>query len=60
MRVLLIDDNPDDRVLIRRELTRHFPDFEIEDIRAELDLRRAVEAGPIDLVITDLRMNGVS
>jgi len=56
MRVLLIDDNPDDRVLIRRELTRHFPDFEIEDIRAELDFRRAVEAGPVDLVITDFEL----
>src|SRR2546422_8863601 len=62
MRVLLIDDNPDDRVLIRRQLTRHFPDLEVEDIRAELDLRRALQAGAVDLVITDFELrwaNGI-
>ena len=62
MRVLLIDDNPDDRVLIRRELTRHFPDLEVEEIRAELDLRRALQGGAVDLVITDFELrwtNGI-
>jgi len=62
MRVLLIDDNPDDRVLVRRELERHFPHFDVEDIRAELDLRRALDAGPVDLVITDFELrwsNGI-
>jgi len=62
MRVLLIDDNPDDRVLIRRELTRHFPDLEVEDIRAELDLRRALQGDAVDLVITDFELrwsNGI-
>lgn len=56
MRLLLIDDNRDDRVLIRRELSRHFPHFEIEDIRAELDLRRALSHPPVDLVITDFEL----
>jgi DNA-binding response OmpR family regulator len=62
MRVLLIDDNPDDRVLIRRELTRHFPELEVEDIRAELDLRRALQTAAVDLVITDFELrwtNGI-
>jgi DNA-binding response OmpR family regulator len=56
MRVLLVDDNPDDRVLVRRELERHFPDFDIEEIRAALDLRRALETAPLDLVITDFEL----
>jgi DNA-binding NarL/FixJ family response regulator len=56
MRVLLVDDNPDDRVLVRRELDRHFPDFDIEEIRAALDLRRALETAPVDLVITDFEL----
>jgi DNA-binding response OmpR family regulator len=61
MRVLLVDDNPDDRVLIRRELTRHFPEFDVHDVRAELDLRQALEE-PVDLVITDFELrwsNGI-
>ena len=56
MRVLLIDDEPDDRLLSRVELSRHFPHFHIEDIRAEIDLRRALDAGPVDLVITDFQL----
>src|SRR5438132_8823627 len=62
MLMLLIDDNPDDRALVRRELNRHFPDLEIEEIRAELDLRRALDAGPVDLVVTDFELrwsNGI-
>jgi len=61
MRVLLVDDNPDDRVLIRRELTRHFPTFDVRDIRAELDLRQALQE-PVDLVVTDFELrwsNGI-
>src|SRR5437762_1730326 len=61
MRVLLIDDSPDDRALIRRELARHFPNFDVEEIRAELDLRQAL-AAPVDLVITDFELrwtNGI-
>jgi DNA-binding response OmpR family regulator len=56
MRVLLIDDEPDDRILSRHELSRHFPHFHIEDIRAEIDLRRALDAGPVDVVITDFQL----
>jgi DNA-binding response OmpR family regulator len=56
MRVLLVDDNPDDRVLVRRELERHFPELDIEEIRAELDLRRALNAAAANLVITDFEL----
>jgi DNA-binding response OmpR family regulator len=56
MRVLLIDDNPDDRVLVRREIERHFPDLQIEEIRAALDLRRALDTPPVELVITDFEL----
>jgi DNA-binding response OmpR family regulator len=62
MRALLIDDNPDDRVLVRRELERHFPELQIEDIRAELDLRRALAVEAVDLVVTDFQLrwsNGI-
>jgi DNA-binding response OmpR family regulator len=56
MRVLVIDDEPNDRLLARHELSRHFVDLQIEDIRAEIDLRRALDSGPVDLVITDFQL----
>ena len=35
MRILVIDDNPDDRALARRALEKEFPELEIEEIRRE-------------------------
>ena len=40
----------------------HFPELEIEEIRAELDLRRALDAGPVEIVVTDFELrwsNGI-
>ncbi len=51
-RLLMVDDNPDDRFLIRRALTREFPDLEIVEVSDPPTLERALEAGPYDLVIT--------
>src|SRR2546421_929943 len=62
MLMLRIDDNPDARAFVRRESTRHFPELEIEEIRAELDLRRALDAGPVEIVVTDFELrwsNGI-
>jgi PAS domain S-box-containing protein len=52
-RILLIDDNPDDRLLIRRALTREFPELEVSEVGDPVALTRAIENGPFDLVITD-------
>jgi PAS domain S-box-containing protein len=52
-RLLLVDDNPDDRLLIRRALVREFVELEISEVGDQEALTRAVEAGPYDLVITD-------
>jgi two-component system cell cycle sensor histidine kinase/response regulator CckA len=52
-RILLVDDNPDDRLLIRRALTREFAELEISEVGDPESLARAIEAGPYDLVITD-------
>ncbi|MEX2220677.1 MAG: response regulator [Candidatus Rokuibacteriota bacterium] len=52
-RILLVDDNPDDRLLIRRALTREFPDLTITEVGDPEALARAIEDGPFDLVITD-------
>ncbi|HSL47701.1 MAG TPA: response regulator [Candidatus Deferrimicrobiaceae bacterium] len=52
-RILLVDDNPDDRLLIRRALTREFPDLTITEVGDPETLARAIEDGSFDLVITD-------
>ncbi len=52
-RILLVDDNPDDRMLIRRALVREFPELEITEVGDPTTLARALEGAPFDLVITD-------
>lgn len=62
-RILLIDDNPEDRLLILRELNREFSEIEIQEIIETEGFNQALSTGNFDLVITDyqLRWNdGVS
>jgi signal transduction histidine kinase len=57
LRLLLLDDNPDDRLLARREIERHFPQCETTEVGDRAGLERAIEAGfPFDIVITDFQM----
>ena len=56
LRILLIDDNPDDRLLAIRELRREFPDLQAEQISEAKGFAQALEAGDFDLVITDYRL----
>jgi two-component system cell cycle sensor histidine kinase/response regulator CckA len=52
-RLLLIDDNPDDRFLVRRALGREFDNLEVHEAGDAETLARALAAGPFDLVVTD-------
>lgn len=55
--ILLLDDNPDDRTLARRDLERHFTDCRIEEVGERAAFERQAEAGlPFDVVITDYQM----
>ena len=56
LRILLIDDNPDDRTLVIRELRREFPELQIEQIIEAQGFTQALEAGNFDLVITDYQL----
>lgn len=57
LRILLLDDNPDDRMLARRELERHFPECMITEVGDRYGFERVVESDlPFDLVITDYQM----
>ena len=57
LRVLLVDDNPDDRALVRRELERDFPGADATEVRDTGELERALANGGFDVVITDYRLN---
>jgi DNA-binding NtrC family response regulator len=52
-RLLLVDDNPDDRLFVRRALARELDALEVHEAGDAETLARALEAGPFDLVITD-------
>jgi PAS domain S-box-containing protein len=53
LRILVVDDSPDDRALARREAARAFPQAEIEEAGSMEALEGALSRGPIDLAIVD-------
>lgn len=56
LRVVLMDDNPDDRVMVERRLRREFPGVQVEHVAGAAGLARALEQGDFDLAITDYRL----
>ena len=56
LRVLLLDDDPDDRALIRRALQQGLPEVQITDILEQTGLDQAVEADDFDAVVTDYQL----
>ncbi len=56
MRLLIADDNPDDRYLAIREMRKYFGDVEVVEILSEDDLKRALEDFDFDVVVTDYRL----
>lgn len=57
LRLLLVDDNPDDRLLVRTELKKEFPELEVRQVKEQADLKLALEEDEIDLAITDYHLN---
>jgi PAS domain S-box-containing protein len=56
LRLLLIDDSQEDRLLIAYELRREFPDLQVEEVVEAEGFSRALAAGNFDLVITDYQI----
>jgi signal transduction histidine kinase len=55
--VLLLDDNPDDRALSRRELERHFPGCAIEEVGDRAGFEQHMQGDlAFDVIITDYQM----
>ncbi|NJK76563.1 MAG: response regulator [Microcoleus sp. SU_5_6] len=55
--ILLIDDNPNDRLMIDRELRKAFSQLEIESVIDAKSLDTALENGGFDLIITDYQLH---
>ena len=56
LQILLADDNPDDRALVMRELSKEFPNSQFRHVKDLQALVSALEAGPCDVVITDYQL----
>ncbi|MBD0344868.1 MAG: PAS domain S-box protein, partial [Coleofasciculus sp. Co-bin14] len=56
LRILVIDDNPHDRILAIRSLEREFPNIQAQEILKAEGLAQALETGNFDLVITDYQL----
>ncbi|MGV3772860.1 MAG: response regulator [Verrucomicrobiales bacterium] len=56
LRLLLIDDNPDDRSLVARELKREFPKLKVDEVIDAASLEKALSSFDYDLVITDYQL----
>jgi two-component system CheB/CheR fusion protein len=54
--VLLVDDNPDDRALVSRELSRHFSDVRILQAGTPETLADTLDQERFDVTITDYRL----
>jgi two-component system, cell cycle sensor histidine kinase and response regulator CckA len=57
LKLLLVDDNPDDRTLVIHELQREFPGLDVDQVYQADALERSLQGPPFDLVITDYRLN---
>ncbi|MHA2062087.1 MAG: PAS domain S-box protein [Candidatus Sifarchaeia archaeon] len=55
--ILLIDDNPNDRLLVIRELKREFPDINMKEIIDEKGFLQAIKQSDFDLVLTDYKLH---
>ncbi|AGY57180.1 sensor histidine kinase [Gloeobacter kilaueensis] len=57
LRILLIDDNPTDRLLAIRELSQEFDNLQVEQITDLAGFERALTEEPFDAVITDYQLH---
>src|SRR5439155_1358088 len=56
LNILIVDDNPDDRALVRREIAREFPNCQFQQVINARELSQAIGASRWDLVVTDYQL----
>ena len=56
MRILVVDDDPHDRFLARRELEGEFPDLEVVEAGTPAELAQVLVQPPFDVVVTDYQL----
>jgi two-component sensor histidine kinase len=56
IRIFLVDDNPDDRALVRREAEVLFPSTQIDEAGTREQFENALTSGRYDLIVTDLHL----
>ena len=56
LRILLIDDNPDDRILVTRQLQQEFPHLEFTSPIDAKSLDKVLQVGNFDLAIVDYEL----
>ncbi len=54
--ILLVDDNPDDRELVLRELNKELVDVTAQTVIDDKEWKQALDEGEFDLVITDYQL----
>ena len=57
LHLVLVDDNPDDRAFVIRELRRECPALEVVEIIDNASFAKALAEGACDLVITDYELH---
>ena len=58
LRVLHLEDSPDDAILIRRKLRAEFPRCEVIRVDEEGAFRAAAKAGAVNVILSDYRVPG--
>ena len=53
LRIVLIDDNPDDRTLARHKLEKDLAELQVQEIVDAAQFEQALAQGDFDLVSTD-------
>ncbi len=55
-RVVLIDDNPQDRLLAKRALAAEFPDLDVTEVRDQPEFDQVVRRLDADVIVTDYQL----